>query len=141
MTVPFGSYANDFSFIVNGEEIKTSRLISDLRSPIICKIHSNDPTVDTYTINTSHHGDFSQIIKLLNFQDFSISESEVPFILEVIEILGNNTIEYQESNECTEITCENVLNNIKHHEKFSNFYSKRLSSEIDFVSSHFFELC
>ncbi|KAK8843044.1 hypothetical protein M9Y10_025232 [Tritrichomonas musculus] len=85
LTVPFQSYGNDFTFIVNGQEFKTSRLISDLLSPIICDIHSNDPTFDTYTINTSYPGDFSQILKLFNFQEYSISENEVPFVLEVIE--------------------------------------------------------
>ena len=52
LTVPFQTYDADFSFIVNGEEFKTSRFISDLLSPTICKMHLNDPTVDTYIINT-----------------------------------------------------------------------------------------
>lgn len=35
LNVPLHAYNKDFSFIVNGEEIKTSRLISDLLSPIL----------------------------------------------------------------------------------------------------------
>lgn len=138
LTVPLQTYDNNFSFIVNGEEFKTSRLISDLLSPVICKIHSNDPTVDTFTINTSQSGDFSHILNIFNFTENGIPISEVPFIREVIKILGNDSIECQEN---SEITVENVLSFIKQHEQNSNFFNKRLSKEIDFTSQHFFELC
>lgn len=140
LNVPLQTYSNDFSFIVNGAEFKTSRLISDLISPLICKIHSNDPTVNTFIINTSHQGDFSQILKIFNFQQNSISSNEIPFILEVIEILENESIKLQEQNENMKVTDENVLNLIKQHEKYSKFYKKPLSSEIDFTSSHFYSL-
>ena len=141
LTVPLHTYGNDFTFIVNGEEFKTSRLISDLISPIISQIHLNDPTISTFTINTSQRGDFSQILNLFNFRDNSISMNEVPFIAEVIEILGNDSIECQDGNKNTEITCDNVFQYIKDHERYGKFYSSRLSSEIDFISAHFYELC
>lgn len=140
LSVPFQIYENTFTFIVNGKEFKTSRIISDLISPEISRIHSIDPTVETFTINTSHQGDFTQILNLFNFQDNLISSVEVPFILEVIEKLGNDSIEYQESSDQEEITINNVFSYIKHHEKSEKFNSKRLSSEIDFISSHFYEV-
>ena len=59
LNVPLQSYFDDFSFIVNGKEYKTSRLISDLLSPKICEIHANDPTFDIFTIKTQQKGDFS----------------------------------------------------------------------------------
>lgn len=110
LNIPFQTYANDFSFIVNGKEFQTSRLISDLISPLICKMHLNDPTISTFTINTTQQGDFSQILNIFNFKQNSISSSEIPFILEVIEILENDSIELQELNENVEITNEMFLN-------------------------------
>ena len=52
LQVPLYSYQKDFTFIVNGEEFKTSRIFSDLISSKISQMHSNDPTFDTFYINT-----------------------------------------------------------------------------------------
>lgn len=141
LTVPLQTYNEDFTFIVNGTEFKTKRLIADLLSPKICQIHSNDPTIYTFAINTSQNGDFSRILNLSNFNKQSIPESELPFIIEVIEYLGNETIQLQETTAYPTITIDNIFDEILKHEKYSNFYRQRFSTEIDFISSHFFELC
>lgn len=141
LNVPLKTYLNDFTFIVNHVEYKTSRLVSDLLSPKICQIHSNDPTYDTITINTPHKGDFSNIIKLVNFEEVKLPEKDIPFISEVIEILGNNSIDIIELVQPTKITADNVFELIRRHEKFEKFYSKLLAEEIEFVSSHFFDFC
>ena len=140
-TVPLQVYNNDFSFIVNGEEFKTSKIISDLLSPVICQIHSNDPIFDTFIINTQERGNFSHILNLLNFKPNNIPNNEIPFFLEIIEILGISSIEYQCPKESTEITIDNVFTLLKQHEKHPQFYHNRFSSEIEFISSHFSELC
>lgn len=36
LNVPFQKYEKDFTFVVNGEEFKTNRFISDLLSPVLC---------------------------------------------------------------------------------------------------------
>lgn len=41
----------------------------------------------------------------------------------------------------SDITVKNVLSLLKNHTKYPKFYSKRLPQEIEFVSSHFSELC
>lgn len=38
-SVPIQTYKQDFTFVVNGEEFVTSRLISDLLSPKISNMH------------------------------------------------------------------------------------------------------
>ena len=141
VNVPIQTYDKNFTFIVNGEEIKTSRIISDLLSPIICRIHSTDPTVDVFTINTQGRGNFSHILDLVNFQAINLPSNEVEFISEVIEILGNENIKYQRASETSELTIDNVLNRISLHERFSLFYSSQLITEIEFIAAHFYELC
>ncbi|KAK8849360.1 hypothetical protein M9Y10_018759, partial [Tritrichomonas musculus] len=89
LNVPLQLYEEDFSFVVNGEEFKTSRIISDLLSPKICQLRMNDPTLNMYVINTSEQGNFSNVLKLVNFDQNDIPENEIPFILEVMEILNN----------------------------------------------------
>ena len=58
LNVPLQIYEDDFTFFVNGEEIKTSRIIADLLSPKICLYHRTDPTMDKIIINTEHTGQF-----------------------------------------------------------------------------------
>lgn len=53
--LPFQTY-DEFIFIVNGKEFKTTRIISDLISPKICQLHLNDPTISQYTMKTKHKG-------------------------------------------------------------------------------------
>ena len=136
--IPFDTYEKNFTFMVNGEKIQTSRIISDLLSPVICKNHLNDPTSNTFVINTHEKGDFSHILELVNFNYQNFSENELPFIIEVIEQLNNNSIEIENN---IQITIDNVFNRLKYHEKRSNFFSQQISKEIEFISSHFNELC
>lgn len=138
LAVPIQAYDNDFTFIVNGEEFKTSRLISDILSPVICRSHLNDPTVDKFIINTHERGDFSQVLQLATFKEITFSDNEIPFISEVIEILGNNSVECDTD---TMITLDNVFRYVRLGEKKSIFYRKRLLTAIDFLSKHFYEIC
>lgn len=126
--------------MVNGKTFKTSRLVSDLLSPVICSIHSSDPTIDTFTINTRHQGNFSLILNLSHFNQVNIPESEIPFISEVIEILNNESVKIKSQAENSEITVDNIFTLIK-HEQFKKFNFDRFSEDIDFISSHFYEIC
>ena len=61
--VPLQTYEK-FIFIINGEKFITNRLTSDLLSPKICKIHTIDPTVDEFIMNTKEQSDFSVFLNL-----------------------------------------------------------------------------
>lgn len=127
LSVPIQAYDNDFSFIVNGKEYKTSRLVSDLLSTKISKIHANDPTMNFYIIDTEHKGDFSQIIKLVNFEGQKISACNLQFTLEVLEKLGNEDFELDYPIQGKEeITLDNVFNKFEHHQQFETFIEKIL---------------
>ena len=89
LNVPIHAYMDDFSFIVNNKKFKTTRLIADLISPTISKLHLIDPTINNFMIKTNEQGDFSNILNLADFQMKQISEKEFPFFFEVAEILGN----------------------------------------------------
>lgn len=41
--IPLEKYEKNFTFIVNGEQFQTNRIIADLISPQVCKFHINDP--------------------------------------------------------------------------------------------------
>ncbi|KAK8896596.1 hypothetical protein M9Y10_014505 [Tritrichomonas musculus] len=139
LNVPLNSY-DEFIFIVNNQKFKTSRIISDLLSPKICKIHISDPAFNTFSINTINKGNFSSILNLVNFKENNIPDNDLPFITEVIEILGNTSIKIEDSTLSTTLTFDNVFQYLKKHEECPTFYSKRILTEIDFISSHLFEL-
>lgn len=141
LNVPIQNYDNDFSFVVNGKLFKTSKIVSDLLSPTICRLHSNDPTIDVFNINTSHQGDFSRILNLVNFNKTEITDKDLPFLSEVFEILGTGSIEFSLINQASEITIDNVFHLLQNHEKYYKFFSSQIASEIEFISSHFNELC
>lgn len=140
LNVPFQTYNCDFSFIVNGKEFKTCQIISDLLSPNICKMHINDPTFNQFIINTKHRGDFSRILQLIQFTNITISKNELEFIYEVLEILGNQSINLTRPEETYNLTLDNVIPNLKRHELFQWFYSKEIDQEVNFIASHFYEL-
>ena len=137
LQIPLNSYG-EFSFIVNGEEFKTSQIISDLLSEKICQIHSCDPTFNEFSINTINKGDFTNILNLINFEQIIIPENEVSFLSEVFEILGNNSIVFDRKS--SKITEENVIELLEKHQKFPVFYSKSLFDEINFISKIFYKI-
>lgn len=134
LNVPLQLYEN-FSFIVNGEEFKTTQLVSELLSPKICRIRACDPTINQINIKTKHKGDFSNILKLCNFESNSIKESELPFISEIIEILENESIEIE--GKFSEITENNAIEYVKKYQVCKYFYTKPLTEVIDYISSNF----
>lgn len=141
LDVPLEAYSKDFTFIVNGEEFKTSRIIADLLSPTISKLHLTDPTIDKFIINTQQHGNFTIFLNLIDFEQKELSEEDALFISEIIEILGNKSLSVKEPDDIIEITKDNIFDRITLHSKLSNFYSSSLQNDIDYISSHFFELC
>lgn len=138
LNIPLQTYEENFIFIVNNEEFRTSRLISQLLSPKISLHHKNDPTLDKYIINTKSHGDFTKIIDLVNFQSKSISDNELPFFIEILEQLGTDSIKISNFNQTDKLTNDNIFKKIKMTEKIAFKINDEL---IEYISSHFFELC
>lgn len=130
---------DNFTFIINGEEYKTTRVIANLLSPKIFKSQLVDSTINTFTINTNHIGNFSLFFELLNFQPINIMLKELNFVAEVSNKLGNESIELYEKEKMPTISIENVFALVKEHEQYGNFYYKRLVNEIDFISRNFFQ--
>lgn len=137
--VPLSSYNDyDFLFIINGEEFKTTKIISDLISPKISQIHRNDPTACAFTINTENKGSFSNILNLTNFSQISIPEDEIPFLIEIYQILGCDSIDLSNLN--GQITEDNAIKFLIQHERLNPLYSQQMTEEIDFIANHFFKL-
>ncbi|KAK8888273.1 hypothetical protein M9Y10_039339 [Tritrichomonas musculus] len=138
LRVPLHTY-DKFVFIVNDLRFETSRIIADLLSNKICQIHQSDPTVDEYIINTQNKGDFSYFLKLINFNENDLPTNEIPFLIELISQLGNESYNIKLPDDPTEITNDNVFSiekKVKKHEIFS------INQEevVNYMSLHFYEL-
>lgn len=51
MTIPLQVYHNDFLFIVNDEEFKKNKVVTDILRSVIIQIHLNDQMFDISLIN------------------------------------------------------------------------------------------
>lgn len=138
--VPLQKFDKSFTFYVNNKVYRTSLITALILSPKICHFFSNDPTIDEITIKTKNSGNFSHVLNLINFDQNYISRKEIPFIQEVIEILGNDRIEIHDKTVETKLTLENVFKFLKKHEKNSISYSNSIKKEIEFISSNFFNI-
>ena len=138
LQVPIYNYQQDFLFIVNGEKYMTNKFVADLLSNKISKIHQIDPTSSEYFITTHHKGNFKHILDLLEFNLINIDESEIEFITEIIDELGTDKIDLNIYT--PEITIDNAINHISKQEKSKITYTGQILKEIDFLSSHFYEL-
>lgn len=138
LNIPFEILADDFTFVVNGKEYKTNHIIADIISPKISKMHLFDPTIDKYIIDTFNIGNFEHLLQLINFRSIDIEHIEIPFIEEVLYILGSNTISIEDNDINNPISFENIFGRIKKHEKKECLFSNTLMKEIDFLSSNFY---
>ena len=100
----------------------------------------NDPTIDTIEINTVNEGNFEKILNLNQFDKISFEENEIPFLNEIFEIFGLTIDDiFNNFDRKEEINNENIISNTKRHEKFK-IYSNLLKEDIEYISSHFYEL-
>lgn len=99
-----------------------------------------DPTISTFTITTKESGDFRHVLDLVTFTNHSIPTNEIQFFSEVIEKLGNRSISI-DSLQPDNLTNDNVIELLHYHEQFHHLYGNQIELEIEYLSSHFIELC
>ena len=138
LQVPIRNYEEDFTFLVNGEEFHTSKLVADLLSTKLSNEHFSDPTINQMIINTRTRGNFQCILDLINFKEERINEETLSFISEVFEQLEPSNIEIKTN--YIELTIDNVISELKKHESQRSLYSTRFEEEVDFLSSHMYEV-
>lgn len=137
LDIPLQVYDQDFIFIVNDKEYTTSRVVSDLLSPYISQMHQTDPTISTFSISTKDKGDINRILDLVTFTTQLIPTNEILFFSEVIEKLGSRPQLIQSDS----LSNDNVIELLHHHEHFPHLYGNQIEREIEYLSSHFYELC
>lgn len=138
LQVPFGNYEKDFTFVVNGKDYTTNKIVADLLSTKISKLHLVDPTMSQIIINTRVNGDFQSFLDLINFKSQTISEQDLPFISEIFEALQPEKIKINLS--AAKTTIDNIFEQLSQHENKKYLYMNTLQDDIDFLSSNLFQI-
>lgn len=133
--IDVNNYEKDFIFYVNGEAYPVCRLFADLIAPKISQLHFSDPTSKEYYITTKHSGNFQHIINLINYEDKSINDEEIPFIIEILSILDNRYIQIQMPEQ--EISITNSLDILNKYEQYGSSYISQYDTCISFISENF----
>ena len=128
---------NDFWFIVNDKVYPTNRVIADIISPKICKLHETDPSLSVYQMNITKKGKFERILEYFNNQAISLSSGEVIYFLSVFS-------EFRNSVECDNlfsdmiqpISDSNVFDRIQMKFELSLSYKE----EVAYIARNFIEL-
>ena len=75
-TIPFDKYEKRFTFIKNGKRYETSRIVADILSPIIRRMHFIDESLHEFSFTIketkSEEDYFLSFLKLASFNNIKI---------------------------------------------------------------------
>ena len=148
-SIPFDKYEKNFTFIVNGRRIQTSRFLADIYSPIISKRHFEDETFDEFTINspsqsTKIEEEFEKFLTIITKNEVELSEEERTQFSEFFLELGNYEEYFRLSPvDFENLSPENIIDRLKMMAKVTNsetIESDKFQKIIKYASEHFYEI-
>ena len=148
--IDYTKYEKNFRFIVNERIYSVPRIVADILSPKIRRLHLTDETIDEFHIHTSHNDDkyFSEFIELCNFNDIDLDEERRERYSTYFLQIGNISeyIELQKPN-IESLSTKEAIEYIAYQEQILTEHSEdvdRLTDNtqeiISFISKHFSEL-
>lgn len=147
--IPFQKYENNFTFIVNGKKYQTNRLIADILSPNIKKMHFSDPTADKYYIKVDDDNYFSEFLSLVTNQTMKLDSSSEKFFSNYFYQLGNinEFIKIFQDSSSQELISDNAISQLLsiisiENKSGNTIYSNNESIKkiISFIAIHFEEI-
>lgn len=154
--IPFQKYNKDFTFIVNGKRYITPRIVADILSPKVRKLHFTDSSMDEFYFETSNKNStdksdeeyFEDFLKLYNFDQIQLDENHRRLYSSYFYKLGNIN-EYFRLNPdfLKPISTDNAISRLHSILEASNEISEEIDRQIinideiiSFVASHFEEI-
>lgn len=134
---------NDFTFVVGRKIYSCPRILADILSPKLSKMHLIDPTVDSFTISINDPSEnFQFFIDLISIGKSDITPKKISFVLDVCNILDNtelfSRILNQSCDECA-ITMQNIEEKLSYIDYLAED-SDEFEKIIEFASSNFSEI-
>lgn len=149
-TIPFDKYEKRFTFIKNGKRYETSRIVADILSPIIRRMHFIDESLHEFSFTIketkSEEDYFLSFLKLASFNNIKIDYEQQKHFMEYFYALGNID-EYIHilSKYSSNFTIENSINSLMHiievseKHKEIEIQEKDIKELIDFIAKNFEE--
>ena len=146
--IPFDNYEQNFTFIVNGKEYFTSRVVADILSPYLRRCHFYDETFNQFEITNNELSNydqyFTEFLHLVNFCSQTFDTTYQKYFSQYFYDIGNIE-EYHKIKPFEEtLTPKNVLKRLqslsKYESKFKTQDSKYLNELFEYASSNFEEL-
>lgn len=144
--IPYNKYKKDFTFIVNKNRYPTPRIIADILSPKVKRLHFIDESINEFAFTTEEkfkEGHFSDFLKLAYLLPQKIdAELKIEYSM-YFKKLGNID-EYFRLNQ---LTIESAIPNLRfiidqNKNRFNELFvtNDQFRSIISFISSHFSEI-
>jgi hypothetical protein len=137
---------NDFALLIGGQQFECSRFEIAFHSPRITTLLRQDPTIDEYEIeielDSGQEFDGESVTTLLSLSrnaSFQLTESTFDLVTQIAKSLGNSELcetlaEFRTEGE--ELMSSNVIDRLTLRE----FLEVSVSDELDYLSSHFYEI-
>lgn len=148
--IPFQKYANDFTFIVNGKRHPTPRIIADLLSPKVRKLHFSDESANEFYIDTENGkvtaDYFEDFLKLCTNDQINLDLQHQELYSQYFYKLGNaNEYLRIQTNISNSISTENAIDKLLTIERITSNISEEndrssFKNIISFIASHFDEI-
>lgn len=118
--IPFHKYDQNFTFIVDGKRYQTNRVVADILSPKLRKLHFSDESLNEFYIDTkiqSKLGDkndyFSEFLNLTSFNEIKLDSNHLKFYMQYFYALGNiDSFLKMKQHYCEELTVENAVDRL-----------------------------
>lgn len=148
-------YHCDFTIFLNGTPYKTNRIIADLLSPKIIKLHFIDESINEFYININNSkiwkkkstskDYFEDFITNATSSDIKLDIKQQMYYIDYFYHLGNtDECIHLQKNILSEITIENLIDLLFHLTEIENETHQKFESAIEpiqklikFVSNHF----
>lgn len=145
--IPFDKYENNFTIIVNNKKYQISRIVADLISPHIRKLHFVDESINEFSFTTKNdtkHDYFQDFLNLVSFEETKIDPDHQTHYSEYFYQLGNlNEYFRLQTKFVSEINSDNAvdrllsISNITEIDPEIKIDEKSIQQLIDFISENF----
>jgi hypothetical protein len=128
---------NDFAFLVGDRSYNCPWFIAAFLSPRIAQLHSNDPTMNEFVIETEDCEDeFGAFLSIGRGESVEVDEGNLRFLFSVARELGNFELSFS-LQEVLQTTVP--ISGFAEHFKSLELGEDLSESAIEFLSIHFFE--
>jgi hypothetical protein len=135
--LPKNVYENDFTFIVGDNRYYCPSFVASFLSPRICHLQMKDPTLREFYIETKDPTTlFSKLLEVCYGSSFRVCESKSFFGSILTELWNRELSEEIFGKFDSDLTILNVVDRLK----FSFSMNESCEREIEFCSSHFYEI-